>query len=155
MAAQEEQGEGVVPAARVRLVQGSLAYTDERRKGYDAAVLSEVIEHVDPERLPALEYAVFGAARPGTVVVTTPNAEYNVRWPTLPAGQVRHADHRFEWDRAEFGRWARRTAERYGYTVEFAPVGEEDPQVGPPTQLAVLTRNDTPDAAGRPRGDAA
>lgn len=142
-------------AARVRLVQGSLAYTDARLKGYDAAVLSEVIEHVDPERLPALEYAVFGAARPGTVVVTTPNAEYNVCWPTLPAGQLRHADHRFEWDRAQFGDWARRTAERHGYTVAFAPVGEEDPQAGPPTQLAVFTRNDTPDRAGRPEGDAA
>lgn len=123
-------------AARVRLVQGSLAYTDARLKGYDAAVLSEVVEHVDPERLPALEYAVFGAARPRTVVVTTPNVEYNVRWESLPAGHVRHADHRFEWTREEFRGWAREVAARHGYEVDFRPVGPDDPEVGSPTQLA-------------------
>ncbi|MGW7488952.1 3' terminal RNA ribose 2'-O-methyltransferase Hen1 [Streptomyces sp. NPDC054786] len=121
---------------RVRLVQGSLAYTDSRLKGYDAAVLSEVVEHVDPARLPALEYAVFGSARPRTVVVTTPNVEYNVRWESLPAGHVRHADHRFEWTREEFRQWAREVAARHGYEVSFAPVGPDDPEVGPPTQLA-------------------
>ncbi|GHB19189.1 3' terminal RNA ribose 2'-O-methyltransferase Hen1 [Streptomyces viridiviolaceus] len=126
-------------AARVTLFQGSLAYTDNRLKGYDAAVLSEVIEHLDLPRLPALEYAVFGAARPRTVVVTTPNVEYNVRWETLPAGHVRHRDHRFEWTREEFRTWADEIAERHGYGVEFRPVGPDDPEVGPPTQMAVFT----------------
>jgi 3' terminal RNA ribose 2'-O-methyltransferase Hen1 len=126
-------------AARVQLFQGSLAYTDQRLKGYDAAVLSEVIEHLDLPRLPALEYAVFGAARPRTVIVTTPNAEYNVRWETLPAGHVRHRDHRFEWTREEFRTWASAVAERHGYDVEFRPVGPDDPEVGPPTQLALFT----------------
>lgn len=125
-------------ASRMRLFQGSLAYTDVRLKGYDAAVLSEVIEHVDPPRLPALEYAVFGAAHPATVIVTTPNAEYNVRWESLPAGHVRHRDHRFEWTRAEFRAWADEVAGRYGYEVTFAPVGPDDPEVGPPTQLALF-----------------
>ncbi|MCX4578099.1 3' terminal RNA ribose 2'-O-methyltransferase Hen1 [Streptomyces sp. NBC_01571] len=119
-------------AARVRLLQGSLAYTDKRLKGYDAAVLSEVVEHVDLPRLPALEYAVFGSARPRTVLVTTPNVEYNVRWETLPAGHTRHGDHRFEWTREEFRSWARAVAERHGYEVEFTPVGPDDPEVGPP-----------------------
>ncbi|MES9519768.1 3' terminal RNA ribose 2'-O-methyltransferase Hen1 [Streptomyces capoamus] len=124
-------------AARVRLVQGSLTYTDKRLKGYDAAVLSEVVEHLDPPRLPALEYAVFGHARPRTVVVTTPNVEYNVRWETLPAGHARHGDHRFEWTREEFRRWAAAVARRHGYDVGFTPVGDEDPEVGPLTyQLA-------------------
>ncbi|MEV7791217.1 3' terminal RNA ribose 2'-O-methyltransferase Hen1 [Streptomyces sp. NPDC087512] len=126
-------------AARVRLFQGSLAYTDKRLVGYDAAVLSEVIEHLDPPRLPALEYAVFGAARPRTVVVTTPNVEYNVRWESLPAGHVRHRDHRFEWTREEFRAWAERVAGRHGYAVGFRPVGPDDPEVGPPTQMAVFT----------------
>ncbi|KUN89209.1 3' terminal RNA ribose 2'-O-methyltransferase Hen1 [Streptomyces griseoruber] len=126
-------------ASRVRLVQGSLAYTDTRLKGYDAAVLSEVIEHLDLPRLPALEYTVFGAARPRTVLVTTPNVEYNVRWESLPAGHVRHGDHRFEWTREEFRAWAAAVAERHGYTVEFVPVGPDDPEVGPPTQMAVFT----------------
>jgi 3' terminal RNA ribose 2'-O-methyltransferase Hen1 len=127
-------------AERVKLFQGSLAYTDKRLKGYDAAVLSEVIEHLDVERLPALEYAVFGSARPRTVLVTTPNVEYNVRWETLPAGQVRHGDHRFEWTREEFRAWAGQVAERHGYGVEFVPVGDDDPEVGPPTQMAVFTQ---------------
>ncbi|MFJ7077541.1 3' terminal RNA ribose 2'-O-methyltransferase Hen1 [Streptomyces sp. NPDC098781] len=128
-------------ASRVKLFQGSLAYTDTRLKGYDAAVLSEVIEHLDLPRLPALEYAVFGAARPRTVLVTTPNVEYNVRWESLPAGHVRHGDHRFEWTREEFRAWATEVAERHGYGVEFVPVGPDDPEVGPPTQMAVFGMN--------------
>ncbi|MFI1562122.1 3' terminal RNA ribose 2'-O-methyltransferase Hen1 [Streptomyces sp. NPDC020490] len=126
-------------AARVKLLQGSLAYTDSRLKGYDAAVLSEVIEHLELPRLPALEYAVFGAARPRTVLVTTPNVEYNVRWESLPAGHVRHGDHRFEWTREEFRAWAHAVAGRHGYGVEFLPVGPDDPEVGPPTQMAVFS----------------
>ncbi|MFF4500618.1 3' terminal RNA ribose 2'-O-methyltransferase Hen1 [Streptomyces sp. NPDC001401] len=125
-------------ASRVKLFQGSLAYTDNRLKGYDAAVLSEVVEHLDLPRLPALEYAVFGSARPRTVLVTTPNVEYNVRWESLPAGHVRHGDHRFEWTREEFRTWAHAVAERHGYGVEFEPVGPDDPEVGPPTQMAVF-----------------
>ncbi|MEU0601652.1 3' terminal RNA ribose 2'-O-methyltransferase Hen1 [Streptomyces sp. NPDC006393] len=128
-------------AARVRLLQGSLAYTDNRLKGYDAAVLSEVIEHLDLPRLPALEYAVFGAARPRTVLVTTPNVEYNVRWESLPAGHARHGDHRFEWTRDEFRAWATAVAERHGYDVALRPVGPEDPEVGPPTQMAMFVMN--------------
>lgn len=126
-------------SSRVALFQGSLAYTDARLKGYDAAVLCEVVEHLDLSRLPALEYAVFGSARPRTVVVTTPNVEYNVRWDTLPAGHVRHADHRFEWTRAEFRGWAATVATRHGYDVAYVPVGPDDPEVGPPTQMAVFT----------------
>ncbi|MFI6559872.1 3' terminal RNA ribose 2'-O-methyltransferase Hen1 [Streptomyces sp. NPDC050534] len=128
-------------ASRVRLFQGSLAYTDNRLKGYDAAVLSEVIEHLDLPRLPALEYAVFGAARPRTVLVTTPNVEYNVRWESLPAGHARHGDHRFEWTREEFRAWADAVAERHGYGVRFVPVGPDDPEVGPPTQMAIFEWN--------------
>lgn len=130
-------------ASRVKLFQGSLAYTDTRLKGYDAAVLSEVVEHLDLPRLPALEYAVFGSARPRTVLVTTPNVEYNVRWETLPAGHVRHGDHRFEWTREEFRTWAGAVAERHGYDVGFTPVGPEDPEVGPPTQMAVFALRTT------------
>ncbi|MFD7479264.1 3' terminal RNA ribose 2'-O-methyltransferase Hen1 [Streptomyces sp. NPDC059837] len=137
-------------AARVRLMQGSLAYTDKRLKGYDAAVLSEVVEHLDLPRLPALEYAVFGSARPRTVLVTTPNVEYNVRWETLPAGHSRHGDHRFEWTREEFRTWAHQVAGRHGYDVEFTPVGPDDPEVGPPTQMAVFTLAATTGTTGTP-----
>ncbi len=138
-------------SARVGLLQGSLTYTDTRLKGYDAAVLSEVVEHLDLPRLPALEYAVFGAARPKTVVVTTPNAEYNVRWESLPAGHLRHADHRFEWTREEFRGWAAAVAGRHEYTVEFTPVGDEDPEAGPPTQMAVFRTGDPGPGRGTAR----
>jgi 3' terminal RNA ribose 2'-O-methyltransferase Hen1 len=126
--------------ARVELLQGSVTYADRRLAGYDAAVLMEVIEHIDAERLPALEESVFGQAAPATVIVTTPNAEYNVCYPGLAPGGMRHPDHRFEWDRAQFRGWAQAVAARYGYTVTFGPVGPEHPQAGPPTQLAVLRK---------------
>jgi len=99
----------------------------------------EVIEHVDEERLPALEHAVFGVARPRTVVVTTPNSEYNTRFENLAHDSFRHADHRFEWDRSQFREWAGRVATGYGYEVRQLPVGPEDPELGPPTQMAVFT----------------
>lgn len=126
--------------SRIELAQSSVTYRDARVAGFDAAVLQEVIEHVDPPRLAALERAVLGAAAPRVVVVTTPNAEHNVRYPTLAAGTMRHHDHRFEWTRDEFERWARAAACRYGYEVTFRPVGVVDPEVGPPTQMAVLRR---------------
>lgn len=129
---------------RIELAQSSVTYTDARVAGFDAAVLMEVVEHVDPPRLPALERAVLGAAAPQTLVVTTPNAEHNVRYPALEAGTMRHHDHRFEWTRAEFAAWAQAAAGRHGYDVELLPVGPEDPDVGPPTQMAVFRR--TPDA---------
>ena len=125
---------------RLKIFQSALTYRDDRLAGLDAAVLMEVIEHVDPERLPALERAVFGFASPATIVVTTPNAEYNVHFDTLPAGAMRHRDHRFEWTRAEFAAWAERAANAYHYRVEFRPVGPEHPDAGPPTQLAVFDR---------------
>jgi 3' terminal RNA ribose 2'-O-methyltransferase Hen1 len=126
------------PDQRLRLFQSSLTYRDDRLAGLDAAVLMEVIEHVDLGRLPAVERTVFGFAAPGTVVVSTPNAEYNVHFATLPPGAMRHGDHRFEWTRAQFRDWAERVAEAHGYRVRFLPVGHEHPDAGPPTQLAVF-----------------
>jgi hypothetical protein len=73
-------------------------------------------------------------------VLTTPNAEYNVRWEHLPAGHFRHKDHRFEWTRAEFQTWGRAVAARFGYAVHFLPVGPEDAEVGAPSQMGVFTR---------------
>ena len=108
---------------RIRLIHGALTYRDERLAGFDAAAVVEVIEHLDPARLSAFERVVFQHARPRTVVLTTPNREYNVVWETLPAGAMRHGDHRFEWTRAEFQEWANRVAEQFNYFVRFLPVG--------------------------------
>lgn len=125
---------------RVRLLHGSLMYRDARLQGFDAASVMEVIEHLDPPRLRAFERVVFEGARPGTVALTTPNAEYNVKWPSLPAGRFRHLDHRFEWSREEFQAWASEVAMRFGYLVRFQPVGDHDAAVGAPAQMAVFTR---------------
>ena len=115
-----------------------MTYQDARFSGYDAAVLMEVVEHLDPSRLDALERVVFGAAAPATVIVTTPNVEYNVRYEGLTG--LRHADHRFEWDRAGFASWCQQVATTYGYAVTLSGIGDNDPDLGSPTQMAVLTR---------------
>lgn len=125
-------------AERVKLLHGSLMYRDQRLEGFDAAAVVEVVEHLDPPRLSAFERVLFEFARPRTVVLTTPNREYNVKWETLPAGRFRHPDHRFEWTRQEFQEWARGVAGRFGYVVRFVAVGPEDEKLGPPTQLAVF-----------------
>ena len=127
-------------AQRLSLIQGSLLYRDARLSGFDAAAVVEVIEHLDPARLAAFERVVFEFARPGTVVLTTPNAEYNVRFPTLAAGSFRHSDHRFEWTRGEFAAWAERVATAHGYQVRLTQVGPDDPEVGSPSQLATFTQ---------------
>lgn len=126
--------------SRLKLFQGSLIYRDRRLAGYDAAAVVEVIEHFDPPRLTAFARVLFGFARPGTVVLTTPNAEYNANFETLPAGEFRHRDHRFEWNRREFRAWCNNVAENFGYRVRYLPVGREDEAAGPPTQMAVFER---------------
>lgn len=125
---------------RVRLFQTALTYRDRRLAGFDAAAVVEVIEHLDVPRLRSFERVLFGEARPGAVVVTTPNSEYNVRFDGLPAGRFRHRDHRFEWTRAEFEDWAGEVAGRFAYGVRFLPVGPDDPDVGSPTQMAVFAK---------------
>ena len=125
---------------KLKLMHGSLLYRDSRLADFDAAVLLEVIEHLEPTRLEVVEKVVFGHARPGIVIVTTPNQEYNRLWPSLPAGQFRHPDHHFEWKRAEFQNWAGRVAENFGYTVSFDSIGPEHAEAGAPTQMGVFTK---------------
>lgn len=129
---------GEAMAARVSLQMGSLTYGDRRWKGFDAATLVEVIEHIEPHRLSALIMSLFGDARPNLVVITTPNREYNVLFETLKENQLRHPDHRFEWTRAEFEGWASDVARENGYSVEFAPLGPVDKTHGGPSQMAVF-----------------
>ncbi|WP_075090929.1 3' terminal RNA ribose 2'-O-methyltransferase Hen1 [Haloferula sp. BvORR071] len=127
---------------RVEIFLGSLVYRDSRLRGYDVAALVEVIEHLDADRLDSLEEVVFAAATPQRVIVTTPNREYNVLFEGMKPGALRHADHRFEWTRSEFRIWAERVAGKHGYEVAFEPLGEEDAEHGPPSQMAVFTRRD-------------
>jgi 3' terminal RNA ribose 2'-O-methyltransferase Hen1 len=125
---------------RLTLQQGALTYRDKRLAGYDAATVIEVIEHLDLYRLSAFERVLFEFARPGTIIVTTPNVEYNAKFENLPAGKLRHKDHRFEWTRAEFETWAAGVASRFGYTVNFFPIGPVDESLGAPTQMAIFTQ---------------
>ncbi|MEO9325101.1 3' terminal RNA ribose 2'-O-methyltransferase Hen1 [Nocardioides sp. C4-1] len=125
-------------AERTSLFQGALTYEDPRFAGYDAAVLMEVVEHVDPPRLAALERVVFGVAAPATVLVTTPNVEYNDLYEGLTGH--RHHDHRFEWTRAEFRAWCDAVASEHGYSVEVRGIGDVDPERGTPSQLGVFRR---------------
>lgn len=131
-------------ANRLKLIHGSLMYRDKRLEGFEAASVVEVIEHLDPPRLKAFERVLFEFARPRTVVVTTPNREFNVTWESLLAGQFRHADHRFEWTRQQFEDWATGIAARFGYSVRFLPVGPEHSEFGSPTQMAVFTMASVP-----------
>lgn len=126
---------------RIGLVQGSLMYRDQRLAGFEAATVVEVIEHLDAPRLSAFERVLFEFAKPTHAVITTPNAEYNSVFETLPAGQFRHRDHRFEWTRTEFETWARRVADKYGYGVRFQPIGPEDVERGAPTQMGIFSRH--------------
>ena len=123
---------------RIQFIHGSLMYRDKRLNGFDAAAVVEVIEHLDPPRLAAFERVLFEFAKPKTIVLTTPNAEYNVKFEALPAGKFRHKDHRFEWTREQFEAWANGVAARFGYSVRFLSVGPEDSVVGAPTQMGIF-----------------
>ncbi|HEX6047548.1 MAG TPA: 3' terminal RNA ribose 2'-O-methyltransferase Hen1 [Pyrinomonadaceae bacterium] len=126
---------------RIKLLQGSLMYRDKRLAGFDAAAVVEVVEHLDEPRLAAFERVLFEFAKPATIVLTTPNVEYNVRFETLPAGSFRHKDHRFEWTRQQFREWAEAIAAKHGYAVRFLPIGLEDATAGAPTQMAIFDKN--------------
>lgn len=127
---------------RISLMNGSVTYRDARFSGFDLAVAAEVIEHIDLDRLGAFERSVFEFARPRTVMVTTPNAEYNVKFPALTTGEMRHPDHRFEWAREEFTGWCERVRKKFGYNAKQGRIGDTDPNLGAPTQFAIFERRD-------------
>jgi 3' terminal RNA ribose 2'-O-methyltransferase Hen1 len=124
---------------RIELFQGALTYKDKRLEGFDAAAIVEVIEHLDENRLQSFERVVFECAKPKTVILTTPNAEYNELFKNIKAGTMRHTDHRFEWTRKEFEEWAKKVAKNNNYKVEFLPVGQEEEMIGAPSQMGIFT----------------
>ncbi|MDJ0679950.1 MAG: 3' terminal RNA ribose 2'-O-methyltransferase Hen1 [Xenococcaceae cyanobacterium MO_167.B52] len=124
---------------RIKLFQGALTYKDKRLEGYDAAAMVEVIEHLDENRLPALERVVFELAQPKIIILTTPNREYNIMFENMKTASMRHTDHRFEWTRKEFESWAKGVAARNNYQVKFLPVGEVAEHIGAPAQMGIFT----------------
>ncbi|EIC23875.1 3' terminal RNA ribose 2'-O-methyltransferase Hen1 [Thiorhodovibrio frisius] len=132
---------------RLALFQSSALYRDARYRGFDALVVSEVIEHVDPSLLKTLARMLFGEAQPPLLILTTPNRDYNALYPRLPAGDRRERDHRFEWSRAEFQDWCLPVAAQYGYQVRFEPIGDPHPELGASSQMAIFTRADSRERA--------
>lgn len=126
---------------KLTLMQASVTYKDKRFEGFDCACVIEVIEHIEPARIPALERSVFEFANPKTVIVTTPNKEYNAVYEQLQENAFRHADHRFEWTRAEFKEWTEHVCERFGYSCQINAIGDVDERFGSPTQMGVFTKN--------------
>jgi 3' terminal RNA ribose 2'-O-methyltransferase Hen1 len=124
---------------RIELIHGSLMYRDKRIEGFDAATVIEVIEHLDPPRLAAFERVLFEFARPNTIILTTPNREYNIVWQELGESRFRHGDHRFEWTRNQFQTWANAIAEKFSYNVNFLTIGKEQKDIGGPTQMGIFT----------------
>ncbi len=123
---------------KLTLMQASLTYRDKRFEGFDCACLVEVIEHIDPNRIEAVERSVFEFASASTVIVTTPNREYNVNYQL---DELRHNDHRFEWTREEFREWTSHICEKFGYTCVITGIGDPDENTGTPTQMGVFTKN--------------
>jgi len=121
----------------VELLNASLLDAPDRLRDFDCAVLVETIEHLDAGRLGAFERAILGRLRPRTVVITTPNAEFNVLLG-VPAHRFRHPDHRFEWDRARFRQWAGAVAGRHGYAVDCSDIAGRHPRLGGASQMAVF-----------------
>ena len=127
---------------KLTLMQASLTYKDRGFSGYDCACAVEVIEHIEPARVPAFERSVFEFAAPRTVIVTTPNSEYNANYAMLQEGCLRHGDHRFEWTRAEFRAWTEHICRTFGYGCEISGIGENDGRCGAPTQMGVFSKNE-------------
>lgn len=125
---------------KLTLMQASLTYRDKRFSGYDCACVIEVIEHIETLRLPAFERNVFEFANPMTVILTTPNREYNENYEFIQSGQLRHNDHRFEWTREEFKKWTDYICQKFGYTVTISGIGDDDGIHGTPTQMGVFKK---------------
>ena len=103
---------------RVQLIHGSWTEPHQSCHGYQAAALVETIEHLDPRDLSRMENTIFRDYQLQTIVLTTPNGDYN---PLLGLGpnDKRDPDHRFEWSRLKFRKWCRGVAKRHGYAVRF------------------------------------
>ncbi|WP_310831561.1 3' terminal RNA ribose 2'-O-methyltransferase Hen1 [Paenibacillus pedocola] len=122
-------------------VTGSLFYFDESLRGKDVMILCEVIEHIDEYRLARVMENIFAEYAPKTLIVTTPNKDYNAVYE-MEQEELRHGDHRFEWGRKAFSVWCARWTETFDYTAELTGIGEGSVEFGYPTQMAIFTKGE-------------
>lgn len=131
------------------LIEGDALKRCSCFSGFDVVTLIEVIEHLYLKDLAILVENVFGYFHPRLVVMTTPNADFNVLFEKMICGQFRHADHKFEFTRQQFQTWAEQITSTYPYRVEFTGVGdapshEQHRNLGQCTQIALFYRQDSP-----------
>ena len=125
---------------RVKLIQGSITERDQQIANFDAATVIEVIEHLSQSSLLSFEEAIFTFAKIRTVIVTTPNYEYNRMFDKLLGGKYRNKDHKFEFTTKQFRDWALNRAKLSGYRVNFTSIGPPNTNGTAPTQMAVFER---------------
>ncbi|WAQ81527.1 hypothetical protein PtA15_1A869 [Puccinia triticina] len=125
---------------RVELWSGDLAVNNERFKGLECVVMSEVIEHLFPHQLEQSIPLLFGSYQPQWIVITTPNHEFNQYIDQYSSAETRSHhrfldptgatdryfrddDHKFEWTRDEFKTWCETIGSTYGYDYELSGCG--------------------------------
>ncbi len=128
--------------SRVRLLVSSYLNALSDLHAMPLIIMTETIEHIMPTDLSRVEQNVFGNMAPKRLVMTTPNAEFNIVYG-LAAGQYRDPDHKFEWSRQKFKQWSQGVASRHGYQVSFTGIGDYEPGLGHPTQVAIFAKNAT------------
>lgn len=133
-----EEAEGTDGFTLPTSLAGSLFYFDDRLVNKDIMVLCEVIEHIDEYRIPKMMEAIFRSYQPRVLIVTTPNQEYNVIYDMDET--MRHHDHRFEWTRDDFQENCEQWIKESPYYIQFEGIGEEHPEYGTPTQMAIFRR---------------
>lgn len=131
----EGRTDDVIPVITI----GSLFYRDERWVDQDVIILCEVIEHINEVRLPQVIHTLFTDYRPQTLIMTTPNREYNEVYQ-MDADEIRHTDHRFEWTRAELEQYCTQWIQNRPYTFTISGIGDKHEQHGQPTQMVVFRR---------------
>ncbi|GMP71654.1 hypothetical protein CsSME_00029978 [Camellia sinensis var. sinensis] len=151
--------DATVPSAGLKsavLYYGSITDFDSRLYGFDIGTCLEVIEHMEEDQAHLFGDVVLTSFCPRILIVSTPNYEYNVilqrsalqsqeddpdEKTQSQSCKFRNHDHKFEWTREQFSRWASNLAMRHNYSVEFSGVGGAvDREPGFASQIALFRR---------------
>ncbi|XP_076258447.1 hen1 methyltransferase isoform X2 [Rhynchophorus ferrugineus] len=131
----------------VTVFKGSVSDPDYRLHKTDVVTAIELIEHLYPDTLDAFCYNIFSYIQAKLIIITTPNADFNVVFKKV--NMFRHPDHKFEWTRNQFKDWCQNITERFqDYRVEINGIGEyfeETKMFGCCSQMALFIRKDVED----------